>query len=439
MGVWFLYGSLNICSFVLINMKTSFSSFISRRLSLRAGNRRWAPAIVVAVGGIALSFMVMLVSVAVVTGFKDEIRRKIMGFDAQITVSPLGKYYYGENESLSLTPALKDAISQSVSSAGVNDDPEVSVTMRLPGLLKTDNDFMGVVFKAFGCGYGWGFEHSNLLEGELPREDNPRGIAISASMARKLSIGLGDKVNVYFFVGEGIRPRKFEVSGIYCSNFGEYDDVIAYASRDALAGLLKYGSDEGDTIEIRGLGNDGIEAVAGNLQQRLNEGVMKGAIPQSLVVSTVYSSGAVYFNWLDMLDTNIVVILILMGCVSGFMLVSCVLILILERIRMVGLLKSMGATDRQVGMIFVRLGTRITMIGLLLGNLIALSFIGAEWLWRFIPLDASSYYLSYVPVRLSLCDWAMLNVGYACLSFLLMTLPAALVCRLSPVKVLRFE
>ena len=136
-------------------MKTSFSSFISRRLSLRAGNRRWAPAIVVAVGGIALSFMVMLVSVAVVTGFKDEIRRKIMGFDAQITVSPLGKYYYGENESLSLTPALKDAISQSVSSAGVNDDPEVSVTMRLPGLLKTDNDFMGVVFKAFGCGYGW--------------------------------------------------------------------------------------------------------------------------------------------------------------------------------------------------------------------------------------------------------------------------------------------
>lgn len=420
-------------------MKTSFSSFISKRLSLRAGNRRWAPAIVVAVGGIALSFMVMLVSVAVVTGFKDEIRRKIMGFDAQITVSPLGTYYYGENEPLALTAALRDAISQSVSSAGGGNEAEVSVTMRVPGLLKTDNDFMGVAFKAFDSGYGWNFERSNLLEGDLPRQDNPRGIVISASMARKLSIGLGDKVNVYFFVGGGVRPRKFEVSGIYCSNFGEYDDMIAYAPRATVAGLLKYDPEEGEAIEIRGLANDDIENVAGNLRQRLNEGVIRGSIPQSLVVSTVCSSGAVYFNWLDMLDTNIVVILVLMGCVSGFMLVSCVLILILERIRMVGILKSMGATDRQVGMVFMRLGARITMAGLLLGNLMALSLIAAEWLWRFIPLDASSYYLSYVPVRLSLSDWAALNAGYACLSFLLMTLPAAVVCRLSPVKVLRFE
>ena len=383
--------------------------------------------------------MVMLVSVAVVKGFKDEIRRKIMGFDAQITLSPLGKYYYGEGESLMLTPALRDVISQSVSDVGAGDGTEVSVTMRLPGLLKTDDDFMGVAFKAFDNGYGWGFERSNLLEGELPRQDNPRGIVISASMARKLSIGLGDKVNVYFFVGEAIRPRKFEVSGIYCSNFGEYDDVIAYAPRDAVAGLLKYGADEGEAIEIRGLGDEEIDAVAGSLQQRLNEAVIKGLIPRSPVVSTVYSSGAVYFNWLDMLDTNIVVILILMGCVSGFMLVSCVLILILERINMVGLLKALGATDGQVGMIFVRLGARVTIMGLLLGNIIALSLIGAEWAWRFIPLDASSYYLSYVPVRLSLFDWAMLNLGYAFLSFLLMTLPAAMVCRLSPVRVLRFE
>ncbi len=146
-----------------------------------------------------------------------------------------------------------------------------------------------------------------------------------------------------------------------------------------------------------------------------------------------------YFNWLGMLDTNIVVILILMGCVSGLMLVSCVLILILQRVRMVGLLKSLGASNRQVGMIFVRLGVRVTLSGLLIGNAVALAMIGIQWRWHLLPLDPESYYLSFVPVELPFSSWAMLNSATAVMAFVIMLLPAAAVSRLSPVKVMRFE
>lgn len=418
----------------------SFSSFISRRLSLRDGGRRfWPPAIIVAVGGVALSFMVMLLAIAVVTGFKAEISRKIMGFDAQIRVMPLASFYGDEDVAIALDGNLRQIIDSGLGDLPEGYKPETVVSLRQAAMLKTDNDFMGVAFRSFGDGYGWDFEWENLVEGSIPNDSLPRGIMISETMGDKLGLRPGDKVDAYFFVGETVRPRKFEITGIYRSDFGEYDNLVAYVAPSMISRMLKLSGHEGEAVEIRGLPADDIIPAAQRLQSVLSAAYAKGDIPQNMAVTSVYSSAAMYFNWLGMLDTNIVVILILMGCVSGLMLVSCVLILILQRVRMVGLLKSLGASNRQVGMIFVRLGVRVTLSGLLIGNAVALAMIGIQWRWHLLPLDPESYYLSFVPVELPFSSWAMLNSATAVMAFVIMLLPAAAVSRLSPVKVMRFE
>ncbi len=418
----------------------SFSSFISRRLSLRDGGRRfWPPAIIVAVGGVALSFVVMLLAIAVVTGFKAEISRKIMGFDAQIRVMPLASFYGDEDVAIALDGNLRQIIDSGLGDLPEGYKPETVVSLRQAAMLKTDNDFMGVAFRSFGDGYGWDFERENLVEGSIPNDSLPRGIMISETMGDKLGLRPGDKVDAYFFVGETVRPRKFEITGIYRSDFGEYDNLVAYVAPSMISRMLKLSGHEGEAVEIRGLPADDIIPAAQRLQSVLSAAYAKGDIPQNMAVTSVYSSAAMYFNWLGMLDTNIVVILILMGCVSGLMLVSCVLILILQRVRMVGLLKSLGASNRQVGMIFVRLGVRVTLSGLLIGNAVALAIIGIQWRWHLLPLDPESYYLSFVPVELPFSSWAMLNSATAVMAFVIMLLPAAAVSRLSPVKVMRFE
>ena len=418
----------------------SFSSFISRRLSLRDGGRRfWPPAIIVAVGGVALSFMVMLLAIAVVTGFKAEISRKIMGFDAQIRIMPLASFYGDEDVAIALDGNLRQIIDSGLGNLPEGYKPETVVSLRQAAMLKTDNDFMGVAFRSFGDGYGWDFERENLVEGSIPNDSLPRGIMISETMGDKLGLRPGNKVDAYFFVGETVRPRKFEITGIYRSDFGEYDNLVAYVAPSMISRMLKLSGHEGEAVEIRGLPADDIIPAAQRLQSVLSAAYAKGDIPQNMAVTSVYSSAAMYFNWLGMLDTNIVVILILMGCVSGLMLVSCVLILILQRVRMVGLLKSLGASNRQVGMIFVRLGVRVTLSGLLIGNAVALAMIGIQWRWHLLPLDPESYYLSFVPVELPFSSWAMLNSATAVMAFVIMLLPAAAVSRLSPVKVMRFE
>ncbi len=418
----------------------SFSSFISRRLSLRDGGRRfWPPAIIVAVGGVVLSFVVMLLAIAVVTGFKAEISRKIMGFDAQIRVMPLASFYGDEDVAIALDGNLRQIIDSGLGDLPEGYKPETVVSLRQAAMLKTDNDFMGVAFRSFGDGYGWDFERENLVEGSIPNDSLPRGIMISETMGDKLGLRPGDKVDAYFFVGETVRPRKFEITGIYRSDFGEYDNLVAYVAPSMISRMLKLSGHEGEAVEIRGLPADDIIPAAQRLQSVLSAAYAKGDIPQNMAVTSVYSSAAMYFNWLGMLDTNIVVILILMGCVSGLMLVSCVLILILQRVRMVGLLKSLGASNRQVGMIFVRLGVRVTLSGLLIGNAVALAIIGIQWRWHLLPLDPESYYLSFVPVELPFSSWAMLNSATAVMAFVIMLLPAAAVSRLSPVKVMRFE
>ena len=419
----------------------SLSGYISKRLSLRDGNRRkWPPAIVVAVAGIAVSFTVMMLSIAVVKGFKSEIKRKIMGFDAQVTVMPLAGYYGDGSATLKFDGVMETAVEESVREVAGNDQRfSVSLSASQPGILKTEDDFSGVVFCGYGEGHNREFERSVLTEGELPDSTDSKGIAISEAMASKLGLAVGDRIDAYFITDGNIRPRRFDVRGIYCSNFGEYDNAVVFAPYGVLSRLGRFAPGEGSRLEINGLDENEITAVAERLQSRLSAAYASGKIEESMAVSTVFSAGAIYFNWLDLLDTNVVVILILMGLVSGFTLISCVIILILQRVRMVGILKALGAGNSLIRGVFVRLGIRVTFAGLAIGNFVSLLLIWIQKSTHIVPLDPASYYLSYVPVETSPADWLLLNAGVVAVAFLIMLVPTGIAGRVSPVKTLRFE
>ncbi|MDE5940936.1 MAG: FtsX-like permease family protein [Muribaculaceae bacterium] len=420
----------------------SLTGFISNRLSLRGdGGRKWPPAICVAVGGISVSFIVMMLSIAVVKGFKEEIKRKIMGFDAQISVMSLASYYGDGNGVVSMDDALAEAVEQALADqdGAALSKAEAALSFSQPGIIKTADDFAGVVFRGYGEGHGWEFERSVLTEGELPDGSDQRAITVSESTASRLGLKTGDKVDAYFITGGDVRPRRFEVKGLYRSNFGEYDDMIVFASAEALRKLDRLGENEGHRLEINGLEEQMIYPVAERLQSLLNRSFAQDRLSQSLAVSTVFSSGAVYFNWLELLDTNVVVILLLMGCVSAFTLISCVIILILQRVRMVGILKSLGAGNGLIRNIFIRLGLRVTVTGLLIGNAVSMAVIWCQSTFRVLPLDPEAYYLSYVPVSVTAADWILLNAGVLVVSFAVMLVPTGIVSRLSPVKPLRFE
>ena len=419
----------------------SVVSFVSKRLSLKEErDKRLSPAIIVAISGVALSFFVMMLSIAVVRGFKNEITRKIIGFDSQLSVFPLNTLYGDDVSGMEYDDTLREIIGGVAAEILTDSDIKTGMSVSVTGMLKTETDFAGVSLRGLEGEGMMDFVKSVMVEGDVAPADSQRGIVVSRKTADKLLLSVGDKIDAYFIDDNGtIRPRKFEISGIYSTGFGDYDNLIAFAPFSVVAKLLKFGDGECEKIDISGLRTEVIEDFAYNLQSALNKAYSEGRIPEALAVNTVLNTGAAYFNWLALLDTNVVVILILMGCVSGLMLITCVIILILQRVRTVGVLKSLGASDAQIRGIFMRLGARVIGAGLIIGNAVSLLVIAAEWKWHLLPLDPDSYYLTYVPVEFSFGAWILLNVSVAALSYMVMLVPSGMISRLSPVKSLRFE
>ena len=275
----------------------------------------------------------------------------------------------------------------------------------------------------------------------MPGVDSMGEIAVSATTARELGLAVGDKVNAYFIAagGAGIRPRRFDVVGVFRSDFGEFDNSAAYCSATSVWRLRGLGETQADAIEIRGIDPERIDDATSALQTALNQAFTSGRISDLTVATPVTSAAAGYFNWLDMLDTNIIVILVLMGCVSALMVIACVLILVLRRVRTIGILKALGATDSRIEHVFTLLGGRVVLSGMVIGNAIALAFIWIQGSFRLIPLDPANYYLSYVPVAIGIGQWLAVNMGFALLAMCVALLPATLVRRLSPARTMRWE
>lgn len=431
----------------------SISTYIAKRLSVSGETgSAYAPAVVVASGGISLALMIMIIAVAVTSGFKSEIISKIEGFGAQIRITA-ANYGVSTTSRVALTPEMISEIENDLQPFSRN-KPDVASTSSMAGMLKSDSVFTGIVFKSYNPEAIMAFEHKMLKEGLLPAPDSPNEITISAATASQLKVSLGDKVNAYFISDGGIRQRRFKVAGIYESNFSEFDNSIAYASHQIIKSLNCNNSSDtaispnsssntlityADALEVRGIDRDKIEDATRRLQHTLNTFITSGKTSQLLSATPITATAAGYFNWLDMLDTNIWVILILMGCVSALMVVACVLILVLRRVRTIGILKALGASNLQIEKTFTLLAGKVIAVGVLIGNTFSLGFIFLQKNFHIIPLNPENYYINFVPVDIDFTAWLAINLGFISLAIAVAMLPSMLVRSLSPTKTMRWE
>lgn len=419
----------------------NFPLFTARRIGLqsRSGNNNGSG---IAVAGIALSFAIMLLSIAIVTGFKHEIQRKLTGFNSQISITP-----YVPEDRVSHGISLSDTIADIISREAGN--VTTSVAVRKPAVLKTDSDFMGVMLK----GISPESQTAHFLARHLASDSavvtdsiftNTNSIVISREVADRLKLAKGDRVRTHFIEESGLRTRTLTVTEIFDTHFSEFDRAIAFTPLPFLQSLCHLDSLTGSVIEINGLDDEMIDPVAQAIYTSLIENAVKaemqhGQAPELYEISTIHTTCAMYFSWLELLDTNVYVILILMAAISLFTLISSLFIVILDKIRLIGTLKALGATDSQIRRIFILLTEKLLIKGLIIGNIISLAIIAGQKYFRILPLDPSAYYLDYVPVEISWPTIILLNISAIIISAIALILPSHIIAGISPAKSIRFE
>lgn len=411
--------------------------WFSRRLSLGKGTpASTSTGAVIAMAGVALALMVMELSLAIVAGFKHEIERKVTGFDAPVSILPAYDYYTGTSApSLSFNDSLRSSI-MPVMGPRMRPVEEYSIH----AILKTDDNFLAVNCIGYGEGHDYSFQRDILTSGHLPEwpSAGADSIVVSESIARKLNLGLDDRIYLYFFADNAPKMRRAFVSGTYRSDFGDYDDVIVYSPITMLRGVAR-DSAGATAVNIEGVARESISGFTDSLQQRLLEAYSSREVGGAHPVTNVLSKGAVFFNWLDLLDTNVVVIFVLMTFVAAFTLVSSLFIIILDRVPLIGILRAMGATRRRISNIFILLALRLVGAGMAIGNLLAIGTIAIQHYTHFIPLDPRMYYLDHVPVLFDFPTLLWLNVGVAVGAWLILILPARIASSVDPAVAMRYE
>lgn len=400
--------------------------FIARRLYYGNTSSHAKPAVRVALIGMIIGVVVMMITVSVVVGFKRTIVSKVTGFGAHIQVVSFRSNNTYEYEPIAVSDTLVEQlrILPHVS--------EVNVFATKPGIVKTDSAFQGVVFK--GTDY-WRWFEDNLLRGTLP--EGEREVMISQRLGRLMKLDV-DSSMLCYFVGDEVRVRKFRISGVYETGLGEFDERFVLGAVSVVRRLNDWDEDEVSGIEIliddmRHL-EETRDAVYFATANRFDEDD-----PQPLYTRDLVDLNYQIFSWLDLLDMNVWVILILMLSVSGFNIVSGLIIMMLDNIRLIGLMKSLGADNRFIRRIFITDACMLVLKGMLWGNVIALILCAVQYFTHVLPLDAATYYVSSVPVAFPWLGFVALNAGILLVSFLVLLAPSAIVTRISPAQVMRFE
>ena len=383
------------------------------------------PAVRVALGGILIGVMVMIVAICVVVGFKQEIQRKVAGFGSHIQV-----VNFDNNATYELQPVeVSDSLLQKL--RGLPYVKQVSTFASKPGILKTDSAFQGIIFK--GTDY-WDYFAENLVSGSLPEEKNE--VIISTVLASQLHLAVGDAILCYF-VQEDLRVRKLYVSGLYNTCMSEMDRLFVLGDIDLVRQLNHWRASQASGIEVlvddlRHLQEaaDGVYFATAN---RLDEA------GNAFYTQTLEQLNPQIFGWLDLLDMNVVIIIVLMLCVSGFSIITGLIILILDSVSLIGVLKALGANDQFVRRIFINQAVMLIGKGMLWGNMIGLAICAVQYFTHLIPLDAASYFVSYVPMAFPWGWWGLLNIGTLLISWLILLAPSAIITQISPAKVMHFE
>ena len=412
--------------------------FIAKKLFFDKSNKQFLSQRIlkIALFGIALGLAVMIISVAVVTGFKREVRNKVIGFGSHIQIVNFDSNNSYETQAISKNqPFLSDLES-------IQGITNVQSFATKPGMIKTEEYIQGIVFKGVSENYNWSFFEKNLLEGKLPSitsEERKNEIIVSQQVARLLQLKTGDKAILYFINDKENLPRilQLQICGIYRTSLEEFDNLFVLGDIKQIQRLNNWNENEISGFEITIDNFKNIDFI----EQEVRNTVVNYREENSSILRTnnITREYPQIFDWLSILDMNVWVIIILMVLVAGFNMISGLLVLILERSTMIGVLKAMGSPNWSIRKVFLYLSAFLTTRGVIWGNIIGVSVVLIQLGLKIIKLNPETYYVDFVPVNFSILHILLLNLGSITITTVMMIIPSYLVSKISPDKSIRFD
>jgi lipoprotein-releasing system permease protein len=410
--------------------------FIARRIYTDQGDRRKVsrPAIRIATIGVAVGLAVMIVTVSVVLGFKHTIRDKAVGFASHIQLMNIMSM--GSSESYPI--CIDDSTMKAVAAIeGVSHVQRYALTR---GILKTDEDFLGVAFKGIGPEYDLSYLREHITEGQIPAFSDSAGtnrLLISRIMADKLKLKAGDRIFAYFIGNDDVRTRRFTIEGIYQTNMTRFDELFCYTDLYTANRLNGWFNDQCSGAELTVSDFDHLDDTYARIINKVNR--QQDRYHDIFTSQTVYEAYPQIFTWLELLDINVWIILGLMICLAGITMTSGLLIIILERTSMIGVLKALGARNRTIRHTFLWFSAFIISRGLLIGDVLGIGLVMLQKYTGVVTLDPQTYYVSEAPMEFNLPLIIVLNVATLLVSISVLIIPSFFISHIHPAKSMRYE
>ena len=406
------------------------SIFIAKRLfTAKENNNNYTrPIIRIAILAIAISVAVMILSVFILSGFKDNISNKVIGFGSHIKITKFNNNQSFENDPIDFNVDIYDKIKN------LDFVSHINIYATKAGIIKNDVDIHGVVLKGVSGDYNWEFFKNNLISGDIPNIKDSTKIAsndilISESISKKLNIKLGEELVIYF-IQNPARVRKFKVSGIYKTALSEFDDITAIADLNHLIKLNNWNTNQIGGYEIKTKDFDNVSSYTTKIDE---------LIDFDLKAQNSKDLNPQIFDWLRLQDFNVVIILILMLLVGCVNMVTSLLIIILEKSKFIGVLKAIGLSNWNIRKIFIYNSLYILLNGLFWANLVVILFTFFQKRFHLISLDETIYFMSSVPVKFDVFSMFIINIGTIIICYLVLIIPTILIAKISPAKSIRFE
>ncbi len=419
----------------------NFELFIARRLRLGKSSRKGSPGMGIALTGIVLAVVVMILSIAIVMGFKNEVTGKIYSLDAHVKINNavlgLDENYATVNgrevyEALRDNKVLMDKIES------------ISLIADKPAILKTNDDFKGVEYRGVDAGFDWSYIESRLVDGRVPsiadtaNTANISEVVISQAVAKALNLKKGDKVLTYF-IDSKVKVRNSKIVGVFSTDFESFDNTIMLGNISLVQQVNGWNGDTGNYVGINMSDMETLLEDSYTINSVLASNCIEKENKTLYNVSNTFQNNTAFFSWLSMLDMNVVIILVLMVIVSGFTLISALIMIILERVRMIGVLKALGCDNSSIRRIFIYLTHKLIFKSLVLGNAIGLTLALVQHYFHIVKLNADVYYMPYVPICLNVWVIVALNVGVVVASYITLLGPSYIVSTIKPTATMRFE
>lgn len=412
-----------------------FTWYVARRLFQHTDDvkRVSKPAIRIATLGVAIGVATMLISTSIVLAFQDEIRNKVIGFGSHIQI-----LNYDSQSAEQYEPIVFNEETFSLLDS-VPGAKYIAPFCMKPGMLKTDDAFRGIVFKGVGSRYDYSFFRNHLVTGEIiPFQDtvSTNKLIISQSLSKQMNLSVGSSVYAYFFE-DNIKARRFTISAIYCTNLTDFDNKLVFTDVSTVQKILGFDSYQYSGAEIKlsdfSRLNEANTYIINNVNRTQDS---YGAYYTSMTIFEMYPQ---IFAWLQLLNLDVWVILILMVCVAGFTMISGLLIIILERTNFIGVMKALGANNSRMRHIFLYFSSFIVLRGLLIGNILAAVLIFIQKQWQVVHLDSTVYYVDAVPVCVNWWYFLIINLSTLLICLLALIIPSYLISNIHPAKSIRFE